>query len=507
MSSNPVSQGITGLSKNPTITYITELPPTKRRELCEHCDQIDVWMQMANKMGFTDNDIEAIKRRIRVPGTSPTGELLKIWGGQYNHKIVELFGVFHQLKIFHGMRIIKDFVPPEYKLMIPISIPRISKMLQTNLTINDSSVKVQNGPVPTSSGVETTNIRTTLTTDNNITTITSNTTYGRSRSPIQSPRQSTNTSSMPNIKEIASIMPDIDYKELTEATKNWDQSLILGKGGFGTVYRGYWKHTDVAIKQIDYRGAGGREGAKVQLQQSLNELKHLHKYRHDNILPLYGYCIQGDKPCLVYQLMKGGSLEQRLNTNKHQPLTWRQRIDICLGTARGIYYLHSLRSDKPLIHGDIKPGNVLLDQCLQPKIGDFGLAMEGPNAINRAVQVSQVFGTRAYLPPEFLNSKRLSTQVDTYSFGVVLLETFTGLRAVDKNRNYLTKTIIHILNALNNNVAELIDKRMQVTQSSEELVCINSIKLGLECIRESPEARPDMETVLEIINGYYNCMS
>lgn len=234
------------------------------------------------------------------------------------------------------MRIIKDYVAPEYKLMIPVSIPRISTMLQTNPSVNNvaNSVKQQNGPVPTSSGVETTNVRTMVTSDNNNTSLTtSNNTYGRSRSPIHSTRQSANTS-MPNLQEFANIMPDIDYQELTEATRNWDPSLILGKGGFGTVYRGYWKHTDVAIKQIDYRGAGDRDGAKVQLQQSLNELKHLHKYRHDNILPLYGYCIHGDKPCLVYQLMKGGSLEQRLNTIKIQPLTWRQRIDICLGTAR-----------------------------------------------------------------------------------------------------------------------------------------------------------------------------
>lgn len=166
--------------------------------------------------------------------------------------------------------------------------------------------------------------------------------------------------------------------------------------------------------------------------------------------------------------------------------------------------MHSLCSDKPLIHGDIKPGNVLLDQCLQPKIGDFGLAMEGPNAINRAIQVSQVFGTRAYLPPEFLNSKRLSTQVDTFSFGVVLLETFTGLRAIDKERNFLTKTIRTLLELNNYKFEELIDKRMQITQPAEEIVCIRSIELGLECINESPEKRPEMEQVLKYINSYYS---
>ena len=148
---------------------------------------------------------------------------------------------------------------------------------------------------------------------------------------------------------------------------------------------------------------------------------------------------------------------------------------------------------------------MLLDQCLQPKIGDFGLAMEGPNAINRAVQVAQVFGTRAYLPPEFLNSKRLSTQVDTFSFGVVLLETFTGMRAIDKNRNFLTNTIRKLLKENNHNLALLIDQRMQLTNKTEEMVCTRSIDLGLQCINDCPEKRPEMEMVLNIINSYYNC--
>lgn len=234
------------------------------------------------------------------------------------------------------MRILKDYVSQTHKLMIPISIPPISKMLQTNSTINGNSIKLHNGPTPTSSGVETSNIRTIVSSDNNISTSNNITNDPRSRSNLHPSRiDQPSRFLMANIQEITGTMPEIDYQELTEATNNWDQNRVLGKGGFGTVFRGYWKHTDVAIKQIDYKGAsGGREGAKVQLQQSLNELKHLYKFRHDNILPLYGYCIKGEKPCLVYQLMKGGSLEQRLNSKNCQPLTWQQRIDICMGTAR-----------------------------------------------------------------------------------------------------------------------------------------------------------------------------
>uniref|UniRef100_A0A1A9WEJ0 non-specific serine/threonine protein kinase n=1 Tax=Glossina brevipalpis TaxID=37001 RepID=A0A1A9WEJ0_9MUSC len=258
-------------------------------------------------------------------------------------------------------------------------------------------------------------------------------------------------------------------------------SSAVGKGGYGTVFHGYWKYTEI-----------GRENIKIRIQQNLNELKYLNACRHDNILPLYGFSIKGEKPCLVYQLMKGGSLRQRLNLNdvtSISPLTWEQRIAICLDSARGINLLHTFRN-KPLIHGDIKPDNVLLDQCLQPKIGDFGLAREGLNDIKSIVKVTQVFGTRPYLPSEFLNSKELSTKVDTYSFGVALLEVFTGMRAYDKNRPQplLTK---HIMNQ-SCKMEELFDKRVPLLPGQEE-ICKQGIELSLKCIAKNPQDRPEME--------------
>lgn len=108
---------------------------------------------------------------------------------------------------------------------------------------------------------------------------------------------------------------------------------MLGKGGFGTVFKGDWKFTAVAIKRIEYHGADPDKNTKVQIQQSLNELRYLNSCRHDNILPLYGYSIDGKEPCLVYQLMAGGSLERRLNHPK-VPLNLRQRLNIAVGTAR-----------------------------------------------------------------------------------------------------------------------------------------------------------------------------
>lgn len=177
----------------------------------------------------------------------------------------------------------------------------------------------------------------------------------------------------------------------------------------------------------------------------MTELKYLNAARHDNILPLYGYSVNGVEPCLVYQLMLGNSLEHRLSKRStYPPLSWKQRYIVAQGTARGLQFLHRFR-EKPLIHGDIKPANILLDPCCHPKIGDFGLAREGPLSLNASVEVSKIYGTQFYLPYEFLGAKSLSTKVDTYSYGIVLYELVTALKVKDSTReqpllvNYMEK--------------------------------------------------------------------
>lgn len=141
---------------------------------------------------------------------------------------------------------------------------------------------------------------------------------------------------------------------------------------------GTWKNTNVAIKRIERKERHGLDkGYMVQLQQSLTEIKILNSRPHENILALYAYSFGGDAPCLVYQLMTNGSLQDKLLVKrKVEPLNWFQRHEIAKGVARGLQYLHSI-GEKPLIHGDIKSANILLDKNFEPRIGDFGLAREG----------------------------------------------------------------------------------------------------------------------------------
>lgn len=240
-----------------------------------------------------------------------------------------------------------------------------------------------------------------------------------------------------NINNCTIAVPRILYSELSSATNNWDEKTILGRGGFGIVFKGRWKYTDVAIKRIEYHAAASdpEKNARIQMEQSSNELRYLNACRHDNILPLYGFSVDGEAPCLVYQFMAGGSLEKRLritanDTNK--PLSWEQRKIIAVGTARGLQYLHTFDRQNPVIHGDIKPANILLDSSCIPKIGDFGLAREGSF---EPMRVSRVHGTRPYLPKEFIEGGHQSTKIDTFSYGVVLFELMTGLPAYDKSRD------------------------------------------------------------------------
>lgn len=125
----------------------------------------------------------------------------------------------------------------------------------------------------------------------------------------------------------------IDVDELMRATDNWAERNILGKGGFGVVYQGNWLETAVAIKKLEYRES--RVGStKEHIQQSLNELKHLNRCRHDNIVPIYGYALTDDTCFVVYQLMQGRTLEERLFGNQRKPLTWPERWTIAKGTAK-----------------------------------------------------------------------------------------------------------------------------------------------------------------------------
>ncbi|XP_050997279.1 interleukin-1 receptor-associated kinase 1 isoform X3 [Acomys russatus] len=223
------------------------------------------------------------------------------------------------------------------------------------------------------------------------------------------------------------------FCEISQGTCNFSEELRIGEGGFGCVYRAVMRNTTYAVKRL--KEEADLEWTVVK-QSFLTEVEQLSRFRHPNIVDFAGYCAESGFYCLVYGFLPNGSLEDRLHrqTQACSPLSWPQRLDILLGTARAIQFLHQ---DSPsLIHGDIKSSNVLLDERLMPKLGDFGLARfsrfagANPSQSSTVARTCTVRGTLAYLPEEYIKTGRLAVDTDTFSFGVVILETLTGQRAV-----------------------------------------------------------------------------
>ncbi|KAK9753166.1 Protein tyrosine and serine/threonine kinase [Popillia japonica] len=441
--------------------YIYHLPLVERQQLCTILDQNNVWEKLASThMQYDITTIYLLRQKI-LRGKSPADELLTLWG-QQNHTVLELFILLNRMKHYQGMIIIKQFVPALYHKLIKPLAYNINQPLEDE-TENKPSVQTKNvqkllEPSPLKVVTPTKDVNYVTRDDNG------SVEPNKLLKPVLPQVRDGGTSRASTIYDISCVaesagaIPQIQYEELQKSTDNWSQANILGKGGFGIVFKGTWKCTKVAIKRIEQR-ENSRESYIEQMKQSVTELHCLNAYRHDNILPLYGYSIGGAQPCLVYQYMSGGSLDSRLRiVDPRKVLQWRKRLDVAIGSARGLQYLHTI-GEKPLIHGDIKSANILLDHNDVPRIGDFGLAREGPQSDFTHVTVSRIHGTRPYLPDEFLRGGKLSTKVDTYSFGVVLFELATGLRAYSERRKYKflkDHVVLH-----EGDITELMEKKIE----------------------------------------------
>ncbi|XP_074269989.1 G-type lectin S-receptor-like serine/threonine-protein kinase At1g11300 [Silene latifolia] len=290
-------------------------------------------------------------------------------------------------------------------------------------------------------------------------------------------------------------LPMFQLKTLITATNNFQDDNKLGRGGFGTVYKGKLEDgEDVAVKRL----------SKVSLQgirEFMTEILVISKLQHRNLVRLLGCCVEGEEKLLVYEFMPNKSLDALLFGPIHGVLSdWKTRFNIIQGICRGLLYLHR-DSRLRIIHRDLKASNILLDDELNPKISDFGMAKIFGGNDDQADISKTVAGTYGYMSPEYAMRGRFSEKSDVFSFGVLLLEIVSGRRSskfVDNEYLSLYALAWRLWNE--DNIIAFIDPLISEStyEANEILRCI---QVALLCVQELPEDRPNISMIISMLDG------
>ncbi|GLT76743.1 hypothetical protein SLA2020_483840 [Shorea laevis] len=278
--------------------------------------------------------------------------------------------------------------------------------------------------------------------------------------------------------------------ELVKATNNYDNSQFLGEGGFGSVYKGVLAdNIVVAVKKA-------KDVDKARMNQEFeHEISIVSQVNHKNVVKLLGLCLETKVPLLVYEFISNGTLHHHIHDKRSQILgSWKNRLRIAAEAALALDYLHSL-ADPPIIHGDVKSMNILLDDHYTAKVSDFGASvLISPNQTGIG---SKIQGTFGYLDPEYLMTGNLTAKSDVYSFGVVLVELLTGEKPTSSSRDGEKRNIIQyfISSVKDNQIAQVLNFEPADDDEMEEVEAV--AELVKRCLNGSGLKRPTMKVVAE----------
>nr|XP_023888779.1 putative wall-associated receptor kinase-like 16 [Quercus suber] len=276
-------------------------------------------------------------------------------------------------------------------------------------------------------------------------------------------------------------------EELKKATNNYDESRVLGHGGYGTVYKGILSDNKVvAIKK-------SKIGDQSQIEQFINEVIVLTQINHRNVVKLFGCCLETEVPLLVYEFITNGTLCDHIHDKgRSSLLSWEKRLKIATETAEALAYLHSATS-MPIIHRDIKTANILLDDNYTAKVADFGASRLVP--LDQTQLTTLVQGTLGYLDPEYLQTSNLTEKSDVYSFGVVMAELLTGKKALSFDRPEIDRNLAtsFVSAVKEDRLLQIVEVHIVNDGNIEQLKEVAN--LAKRCLRLRGDDRPSMKVV------------
>ncbi|XP_038906380.1 probable L-type lectin-domain containing receptor kinase S.5 [Benincasa hispida] len=292
-----------------------------------------------------------------------------------------------------------------------------------------------------------------------------------------------------------------EFKELKKATNNFDPKNGLGKGGFGTVYKGNLMNREVAVKRISKDSRQGK-------QEFIAEVATIGSLHHKNLVKLIGWCYEKRDLLLVYEFMPNGSLDKlifgnKLGGNEIIP-NWETRQNIICGVAEALDYLHN-GCEKTVLHRDVKSSNIMLDSKFEAKLGDFGLARTMRRTEQTHHSTREIAGTPGYMAPEIFLTSRATAETDVYAFGVLVLEVICGRKPGNPlDLGSYDGSIAHWVWEFHkeDKLVEAVDESIEGQYVEEEIEYL--LKLGLSCCHPNPLQRPSMRNVLAVLKGEAN---
>lgn len=283
------------------------------------------------------------------------------------------------------------------------------------------------------------------------------------------------------------------YEELFQATNGFSNDELLGSGGFGKVYKGVLaNNTEVAVKCVNH-------DSKQGLREFMAEISSMGRLQHKNLVPMRGWCRKGNEMMLVYDYMANGSLNRWIFDKPDQLMGWEGRRRVLVDVAEGLNYLHH-GWDQVVVHRDIKSSNVLLDNEMRGRLGDFGLAKLYTHG--GVPNTTRVVGTFGYLAPEVATMAAPTAASDVYSYGVVVLEVACGRKPIDTSVPLEEDEVLIDLvrkKYTEGRLSDAADKRIQGEFEVEEMEAL--LKLGLSCCHPDPLRRPTMREVVALLLG------